>query len=697
MQAIDQIAEQHIYPIPAPINKKVLLKKDGSTRDIIAEVLQTYADSRNQLKQFGQYFKGATLLETCSNIWHFWKEKVKYKIDPEGVQWVKTPAAFWNQGHAEQRFGDCKSFSIACAASLHALDIKGAFRFVSFGANTVAPTHVLVVLKDTNGKEIIIDCVWHSFNSTKQWSKKWDYNMTAIYSISGIETNNDRGMLGVDVDNIEGMSAGELDLIANKMLLEVEQGLAVKRSGIGSTHDNAYEMEIAAYNNAISQVGATRGNKKPAPPVKFAAYGHAGTPKKRVPQVSPKKLAHPNPSTGPHTAAKKHIPISTKPQNTGTSKAQIKTNNQIKRNDAGKGISKKNTKKLEAVNLVVKKKKDNLVKKAAKTVTAPIRLTTKAATTTALRVTLPKNAPFFLYLFLVDAKDPVRSAKILSKAPDVVLKKRAKALQAFESIVKKIGMKEATFYTIVRAGIMKRYAASPEVVLAKWMTDANFQIGAVKAALQAAGSGVNFLSEQLGLDFKNMEAFAPDPSDWFTADSVTKEATAIEVKDLPDNNDVNTGKATVPDQTPEEIFKDNNVKLPADDYSPVVDMDKPTNSGGNVYDNRGNNTDADYGNNNNGGADDRGGRNYNTGGGQFDNRGNNADDATRDPFTGEESILNRPRQQYGDVAVTAKRKAAVNTDDDGVTKKGEMNTGLWILGGVAALAFLSGGSKSKSK
>ncbi len=130
MPAIEELVK-HEDLIPAPINKKVLYKADGSTRDIVKEVLQTYADSLNQLKEFGQYFKCNTLLETCSTIWHFWKEKVKYKIDPEGVQWIKTPAAFWNAGH--DPFGDCKSFAIACAASLHALDIKGAFRFVSFG------------------------------------------------------------------------------------------------------------------------------------------------------------------------------------------------------------------------------------------------------------------------------------------------------------------------------------------------------------------------------------------------------------------------------------------------------------------------------------------------------------------------------------------------------------------------------------
>ncbi len=54
--------------IPDPVNKKVLTNKDGLTRDIIHEVLQTYADSRNQLKEFGKMFKGNSILETFYQI-----------------------------------------------------------------------------------------------------------------------------------------------------------------------------------------------------------------------------------------------------------------------------------------------------------------------------------------------------------------------------------------------------------------------------------------------------------------------------------------------------------------------------------------------------------------------------------------------------------------------------------------------------
>ncbi len=510
------IAEDHTDLIPAPINKKVLRNKDGETRDIINEVLQQYSDSRNQLKQFGQYFQGDTLLETCSNIWHFWKEKVKYKIDPEGVQWIKSPAALWNSGH--DPFGDCKSFAIACAVSLHALDIKGAFRFVSFGSNTTAPTHVFAVVKD-KGQEIIIDCVWTSFNSTKAWSKKWDYNMTSIYSISGIDTGNGRGTLDLDHINIDGLTVGELDLLSLKQRLEIEQMLATKKHGIGSLHDNAYEVEIMGVNNALAELGRSRGMLK-FKHQRIVAFGHAGSPLKRVPQVSPHRL------TGrmySHLSGDDDDSIEgisgnkkAKVKSTSAPKTSNKLTKQIKRNEAGKGISKKNANKLEKLNIVVKKKKDGLLKSLVKVATAPVRLAAQGA----LKLALPKNAAFFLYTFLPE--------KVLAKVPPIVMAKRSKALKAKDSIIKKIGMKETTFTNIIRSGIMNAFGMTPEDTLAKWMKDANF-IGFVQAAFAAAGTASGLLSGALGIDFSKMQEDFAAPEDWGGVSAETKNDVANQV------------------------------------------------------------------------------------------------------------------------------------------------------------------------
>ena len=99
--------------IPNWQNKTVLKypKNVGVTRDIIKEVLETYKDCQDDLKKFAQFLKGESIEDTCRNIWQFWKSNIRYQVDPEGVQYIKTPAAVW-----KTKFCDCKSFSVAIAS-----------------------------------------------------------------------------------------------------------------------------------------------------------------------------------------------------------------------------------------------------------------------------------------------------------------------------------------------------------------------------------------------------------------------------------------------------------------------------------------------------------------------------------------------------------------------------------------------------
>lgn len=94
-----------------------------------------------------------------------------------------------------------------------------------------------------------------------------------------------------------------------------------------------------------------------------------------------------------------------------------------------------------------------------KVATAPTRLLVKGI----LELTLPKAAPFFLYLFINDPK-------IIAKLPAKVKRKRDTALRVKNFIVNVIGMKDAHFMGIVRNGIMKQMGASPETILSRSIT-----------------------------------------------------------------------------------------------------------------------------------------------------------------------------------------------------------------------------------
>lgn len=446
--------------IPAPENKTVLTKAEGNTQDIVAEVLQHYARYRNSLKKFAPYLKGRTVHETCSNIWNFWKKNIRYQVDPDGMQLIKSPAAVW-----ATKFCDCKSFSVAVASCLHCLGIDGKFRFTSYGSNYTQPTHVYVVAV-VNGHEIIIDCVWTEFGSEKPYAKNWDYHMTKIYAVSGLgEVGAHRmpprrhkvkesfavGELNIDV-NDPTVSENRLELALIKQRLELEKLIHQKKSGIRGTDsvlENAYDVEIAGVAAAMNQLE------------EMENPGIAGKKRKA------KRLA----------------------------KA-------MRAND-GKGVSKRQARLLRKAGVEVKKRKEGFLKRVwkgiKKVVTAPVRLAAKTQ--------LPKNAPFFLYLYITDEK-------LLAKLPEAVATKRAKAQKYKSILVDKLQMKESNFDRIVRNGIMANMGNSPENVIADWMKQANFKIGLLPI-LAAAGSGLKLLLGKFGQNIQeDVQQFSPTPEDW---------------------------------------------------------------------------------------------------------------------------------------------------------------------------------------
>ena len=487
-----------LIPKPTSIQRK---QDQYVTDDIINEVLLKFIDTRDQLKQFAPYLKGDTVRQTCYNVWAFWRKNIRYIADDarNGKQIVKSPAAVW-----EDKFCDCKSFSVAVAACLHHLGISNVFRFVSFnpGLPTI-PTHVYNVAK-YQGNEIIIDCCLPQFDMQKPYAKKYDYLEPGLYSVTGVsdaeigrgrffkritqrlrDKKRKRGELRLE--NVQ--TDAELGLVIHEQRLELEQDLAAKVHGIGSIADNCYQVELAAVNNAICEIGNPALAAERTPIVIKPATEFIGQPLHRI-------------------AGKKKAAKSQKKQQKKAKKEQKKTQKAIKRNEAGKGINKKDAKRLEKLNITVKKKKEGILKKVAKVITAPVRLVKKGI----LEATLPKSAPAFLYLFLSDA--------VLVKAPAIVQQKHGKAKVYADKVVNKVGMKRDHFMGILRNGIMQNMGDTPENILKQWMQDSGFKIGFVSEAISTA---FGMLGNLLGGKAAQLMADAPDPSDWGTVSATVKE------------------------------------------------------------------------------------------------------------------------------------------------------------------------------
>lgn len=486
--------------IPKPKSIE-LVSSSFVTDDIIKSVLSHYEKHKNQLAAFAPHLKGDTVEETCYNVWKFWQQHIKYVRDnvSAGQQIVKSPAAVW-----ADKFSDCKSFSIAAAVCLHALNIKCVFRFVSFNPDMpTIVTHVYVVAYN-QGKEIIIDCCLQNFNMQQAYAKKYDYLPAGLHAVNGpmlrkrvaINPHKQRGKMCFEGVKTEA----EMELLIRKAQLELEQIRAAKIHGIGSVADNAYEIELAAVNNAICEIANPRlrrfFNVRSLKP----AETFIGSPAQREEFIGKKNAEK--------KAAKK------------AKKVEKKTAKAVKKNAAGKALNKKQAKLVEKTGAVVKKKKEGILKKIAKVVTAPVRLVQKGI----LEATLPKSAPAFLYLFITDQR-------VLAKAPPIVITKRNKAMAHADRVVNKIGMKRDHLMGILRNGIMQNMGDTPENILAAWMRDAGFSVGFVTEAVNTA---VNVLGNLLGGKAAALMADAPDPSDWGTAPD-TQSAEILQQQ--PTNND----------------------------------------------------------------------------------------------------------------------------------------------------------------
>ena len=176
--------------IAAPALKNELYYQDGTTEDIIKVILEVERDHHHETTALAASFTPDRAgMERL--FWHV-KNGIPYQEDPAFKQWIQTPARLW---HNRKRSlggtgagGDCKSMTLFICSVLKNMGLPYRIRFVSYSARSKRPTHVypIVVL---NGRDVILDAVYHGFNMEKPWKHKQDYNFTnmaEIYKLSGI-------------------------------------------------------------------------------------------------------------------------------------------------------------------------------------------------------------------------------------------------------------------------------------------------------------------------------------------------------------------------------------------------------------------------------------------------------------------------------------------------------------------------------
>jgi len=497
---------------------------DGVTVDIITQILDNDKTSFEDTARFAPYLKGDSIYKTCSNIWHFVKDNITYKLDPIGVQYVKTPARTWRDKTA-----DCKSYSIFIASILKNLGINYKYRFVSFSGDPVA-THVYIVVPTTSG-QIIIDDVLPAFNTEKPYTHKFDYDMTQIHKLSGIGQQPKRYKKIIDLGSkpLDEISEAEMDLRllydaykTDKAHIDRIKGIGnIKSEHIQDRMDVISDMICAIDAHEIGSIGSIEEeialiydqakNGMYTNAHKVSGIGSNEALAFRRKQQMLRQIMRRN--------APKHVRVAAvgalENEEIGNLFKKVFTAVKSGAKAVSKTVSKAATTVAKGVATgakAVAKGATTVAKKAVKIVTAPIRLVAKGV----LEITLPKASPFFLYTFLTDAQ--------AAKAPAKVRAKRDKANKIKRFVIDAIGMKEAHFNQIIRNGIKKQTGKTPETLLAAYITGKVSGIGFV-ALIPIVMELIQQIAKLFGKKFDGnvTDADAPADSDFASTDAATQQ------------------------------------------------------------------------------------------------------------------------------------------------------------------------------
>lgn len=168
-----------------PENTAYTYTDKGINKDLQAFMEINFPKAVSQCNNSYKVFKGKTPLETAYLIWLFLRKKCKYRKDSHEHQLIRNPAFFTSH---YPHFGDCKTFA-TFARSVYASiypELETAFKLTGYRQGQTMPSHVYTVVKDYNGKEIIIDGCWTHFNDEKDFtlSLKPKYKAMRITALS---------------------------------------------------------------------------------------------------------------------------------------------------------------------------------------------------------------------------------------------------------------------------------------------------------------------------------------------------------------------------------------------------------------------------------------------------------------------------------------------------------------------------------
>lgn len=179
-ERVIQSGIQYNRYFPPARNDVRFLEKVNNVNRIVELLNQVVSATLDQTKAIAQVLKGNTVYETCKNIDWFVRNHIQYAIETD--EQLREPARVW----ADRFTGvDCDCYTIFISSILINLGIYHEYRLTEY-KNKGYFQHIYPVVKTKNG-EIIIDCVYHTFNAQLKFSNHMDL---PVYQLGQLPMNN---------------------------------------------------------------------------------------------------------------------------------------------------------------------------------------------------------------------------------------------------------------------------------------------------------------------------------------------------------------------------------------------------------------------------------------------------------------------------------------------------------------------------
>lgn len=150
----------------------------GFDKATINTLRNTVLDNYKQVARLAPLLLGESDLQTFFNIWYFLHEQIRYALDEEGKEEIRTPARAW----ADRKSGvDCDCLAVLTASLLINLGYKPRFEIVAMN-NSNCYEHIYVVCND-----IVIDRVLPNFNERPKNVTKTLILDIPVYQLSGVK------------------------------------------------------------------------------------------------------------------------------------------------------------------------------------------------------------------------------------------------------------------------------------------------------------------------------------------------------------------------------------------------------------------------------------------------------------------------------------------------------------------------------